>query len=87
MSTYNLLTKRVTGKEYLISDFIATKLNRKQFENVQSQNEFLKEYTFTPYSETDFSWWSRVFKKLTAKKLYSNVEFDCDFYGNVTEVL
>lgn len=86
MAKYNLLTKRVTGKEYLISDFIATKLNEKQFKQLQAQNEFLKEYDFTPYNETDFSWWVRVSKKLTPKKLYSNVYFHCDFHGNVTEV-
>jgi len=86
MSKYNLLTKRVTGREYLISDFIATRLNEKQFNHLKAQNEFLKDYDFTPYNETDFSWWSRVTKKLTAKKLYSNVYFNCDFHGNVTEV-
>lgn len=85
MSKYNLLTKRVSGKEYLISDFIATKLSKKQFEKIKANNAFLSEYDFTPYKETDFTWWSRVSKKLTAKKLYSGVLFECDFYGNVTE--
>lgn len=85
MTKYNLLTKRVQGKEYLISDFIATRLNERQFKNIQSQNEFLNDYVFTPYNETDFAWWPRVTKKLTPKKLYSGVYFECDFYGNVTE--
>ena len=82
---FNLLAKGVDGKEYLITDFIATKLTETQANKMIEQFDVLKGYRFIPYEETDFSWWDRVTKKLTAKKLTEGNYFECDFHGNVTE--
>ena len=83
----NLLLKGAPDRPYIITDFIATRLSETDFKRIQAQNmAILGDYRYTPYDETDFSWWGRVNKKLTKKKLYKNVEFHCDFYGNVTEV-
>lgn len=82
---WNILAKRVKGKEYLIYDFMATTMNKEQFEKLKTVNEeLLGEYDFIPQKETDFSWWSKVTKKLTPKKIVT-AYFDIDYYGNVTE--
>ena len=82
----NILAKRVQGKEYIITDFIATKLNEAQFNKIKDLNkDTLGGYSFVPFKDTDFTWWSRVNKKLTPKNI-TEAYFDIDFYGNVTEV-
>lgn len=85
-NTYNILAKCDKEKSYIITDFIATKLTKTQFEKLKTLNEkLLGEYRFIAYNDTDFTWWSRVNKKLTASRLYKNCCFDIDFYGNVYE--
>lgn len=85
-NTYNILAKCDKEKSYIILDMIATKLSKTQFEELKSINEaLLGDYKFIPYKDTDFSWWYKVNKKLTASKLYKNCCFDCDFYGNIIE--
>lgn len=82
---WNMLVKRVKGKEYLIYDFMATTLNKKDFEAIKKINlDTLGEYDFIPQAETDFSWWSKVTKKLTKTKIVT-AYFDIDFYGKVSE--
>ena len=82
---WNMLVKRVKGKEYLIYDFMATTLNEKEFNTMKKINpDTLGEYNFIPQAETDFSWWSKVTKKLTKTKI-KTAYFDIDFYGNVSE--
>ena len=83
--TWNMLAKRVPGKEYLIRDFMATTMSKAKFEKLKEINpKTLGEYSFIPHSETDFSWWSRCTKKLTPTKII-RAEFDIDYYGNVKE--
>lgn len=85
-NTYNLLAKSDKKYSFLISDFIATKLNEKEFEIIKKNNEKLfKDYRFIPYNETDFTWWAKVNKYLTKNKLYSGVCFDIDYFGNITK--
>lgn len=82
---WNMLVKRVKGKEYFIHDFMATTLSEKDFEAIKELNpDTLGEYDFIPQAETDFSWWSKVTKKLTKTKI-KTAYFDIDFYGNVSE--
>lgn len=84
-NTYNVLTKNLQGKEYIITDMIATKLNKKQFEKIQQLNmDLLGAYRFVDYNETDFTWWDTIDKYLTSKKL-SSARFVIDYYGNVTK--
>ncbi len=84
--TWNMLVKRVEGREYLIHDFMATTMSKEKFKRVQELNQqLLGEYDFIPQKETDFSWWSRCFKKLTPSKIKST-EFDIDYYGKVSEL-
>ena len=84
---WNMLAKRVKGKEYLIYDFMATTLDKNTFEKLKKINEkTLGEYDFIPQEDTDFSWWSRCFKKLTKTKIVMNTAFDIDYYGNVSEI-
>ena len=55
----NILVKGVPGKEYIITDMIATRLSEEKFKKLQDINpELLGGYRFTPQKETDFSWWS-----------------------------
>ena len=82
---WNMLVKRVTGKEYLIHGFMATTLSKGKFEKLKELNpELLGEYDFIPQRETDFSWWSKVERKLTPTKI-KEAYFDIDYYGNVKE--
>lgn len=82
----NIIAKGVKGKEYLITEMIATRLNKKQFERLQKANkDILGGYRFIDNRDTDFSWWSRINKKLTAKKIISGCAFECDFYGDIKE--
>ena len=81
---YNMLVKPHKEKEFLITDFIVTKLTKNSFEKLQKLNAaLLGDYRFVEYKNTDFSWWSKASKYLTASKLKS-AAFDVDFYGNVT---
>lgn len=67
----NLLVKRKAGAEYIITDMIATRLSRRKFEELKAVNtEKLGEYEFMSASEVDWTWWDRVFKKLTTKAIY-----------------
>lgn len=84
--TWNMLVKRVKDKPYIIYDFMATTLKKEDFESLKSANsELLGEYDFIPQAETDFSWWCKVKKKLTHKKI-KEAYFDIDYYGNVSEL-
>ena len=86
MSRVNIIAKGVKGKEYIMKDMISTRLTKAKFEALKNINqELLGDYRFIPFEETDFSWWGRIDRKLTAKKIVSGVEFDIDFHGNVTE--
>lgn len=81
----NIIARGVPGKEYILKDIIATNLSKKKFEQLQALNsELLGDYRYIPFNETDFSWWSRINKKLTAKKI-KQAYFEIDFYGNVKE--
>ena len=83
---WNLLVKRVPGKEYLIYDFMATTMSEAKFNKVKAINpDTLGEYYFIPQSETDFSWWDKCFKKLTPTKIVQT-EFSIDWYGKVSEI-
>lgn len=82
----NILTKGKPGAEYIIVDMIATRLSKSKFEELQKLNpETLGDYKFVPQSETDFSWWPRISKKLTPKKIVQ-AYFECDWHGKVVEV-
>lgn len=82
----NIIAKGAPGREYIITDMMATRLTEAKFKQLQEMNpDLFRDYRFIPQEETDFSWWSRISKKLTARKIYSGVYFHCDFYGNVTE--
>lgn len=88
---YNLIAKQDERYAFLLSDFIATTLSKETFEKIKEHNKKLFEnYVFIPYEETDFSWWTKVSKKLYATrkgyKLRTGVYFDIDFYGNVSEI-
>ena len=83
---WNMLVKRVPEKPYIIYGFMATTLNEKRFNALKAVNpNTLGDYHFIPQSETDFSWWSKVTKKLTPTKI-KEAYFDIDFYGNVSEI-
>lgn len=85
MAHYNLLTKGVKGREYIITDFIATSLGKKAFERVKMLNkDLLGDYTFVEYKNVDIGFWSHTTKYLTKTKLYKNCIFDIDFKGNIT---
>lgn len=81
----NIIAKGVPGKEYIITDMMATSLSRKAFESAQEQNpDLLSGYRYIPFNDTDFSWWSRITKKLTARKIVQ-AYFEIDFGGKVRE--
>lgn len=83
---YNIVAKCVKGKEYLMTEMIATSLSKKQFEQLKELNkEKWEDYRFIPYNNTDFSWWHRITKYLTKRYIYSGVYFDCDYWGNITK--
>lgn len=82
---WNMLTKRVPGKEYLIKDFMATRMTKKQFEIAQALNaDKLGDWDWTPAKECDFTWWDKCFKKLTPTAI-RRAEFRCDWNGKVEE--
>ncbi len=85
MSKVNIIAKGVKGKEYIITDMIATRISEKKFKELQKINtEKLGDYRFIENKHTDFSWWARISKKLTPTKI-SSAYFECDFYGNIRE--
>ena len=66
----NLLTKNKPGAEYIITDMMATRLSRKKFEQLKEINpDTLGEWNWCECP--DFSWWSRVTKKLTPSAIRS----------------
>lgn len=86
MTQYNILAKPHPNANYILSDFIATKLTKSQFNKIQQLNPtLLGDYIFIPYNETDFTWWSQTTKYLTQHKLYTQTYFGIDYYGVVTK--
>ena len=83
---YKLLAKRVEGREYLITDFLATQLSKKKFLELQKINDCLKGFVFLDPRDIDCFWWSRCTKYLTGHKLIDGAAFDCDYYGNVSRL-
>ena len=87
MAKMNIIALGVKGKEYIIKDMMATRLTKKQFEYVQQHTDGrFDDWRFIPYNDTDFSWWSRIDKKLTQRKIYSGLAFECDIRGDITEL-
>ena len=82
----NMLVKPMEGREYVLTDFIATEFGKERAERYIMNNEVLKGYKFVPKHEIDFSWWSKCFKKLTPKAIRRTEGYDIDWYGNVKEV-
>ena len=67
----NLLVKRLEGREFIITDMMATRLSKRKFEELKACNEDkLGAWEFMPASEVDWTWWDRVFKKLTPSAIY-----------------
>lgn len=86
MAKMNIVALGVPGKEYIIKEMMATRLTKKQFEHVQAHTDGrFDDWRFIPHDETDFSWWSRIDKKLTQRRIYSGLMFDCDARGDITE--
>ena len=83
---YNILIKK-NNPEYIINlnTAIVTNLSEKKFLEIQKLNpDLLKDYKFISYKNVDFSWWNRINKFLTSKKLMYNQYFEIDYKGNVT---
>lgn len=81
---YNIIVKSDSKYKFIIYDMIATNLNKNEFEKIKSANmDLLGEYDFIPFKNTDFSWWQSITRFLTKNRLYRNVYFDIDFFGNV----
>ena len=86
MAKMNIVALGVKGKEYIIKDMMATRLTKKQFEYVQQHTGgLLDDWRFIPHNETDFSWWDRISKKLTQRRIYSGFSFECDAMGDIVE--
>lgn len=67
----NLLVKRKAGQEFIITDMMATRLSKRKFEELQACNkDKLGDWDFMSASEVDWTWWDRVFKKLTERAIY-----------------
>lgn len=81
----NMLVKRVRGAEYLIKDFMATRMGRGKFEMLQHLNpELLGEWEFCASKDVDFTWWDRCHKKLTPSAI-KQADFRVDWSGKVQE--
>ena len=81
----NIIAKGKAGAEYIITDMIATRLSEEQFNKIKELNrDRFDGYRYIANEDTDFSWWSRITKKLTPTRIVP-AEFDIDFYGNITE--
>ena len=86
MAKMNIVALGVPGKEYIIKDMMATRLTKKQFEYIQQHTDGrFDEWRFIPHGGTDFSWWGKIDKKLTQRRIYSGLTFRCDFWGDITE--
>lgn len=90
MVKYKMLVLRASNdessiKHCYIKDFMATRLSRKKFEAMQALNDNLKDWDYVDSKDVDFTWWDKCFKKLTPSYIM-RAEFECDFYGNVSEV-
>lgn len=75
------------GREYLIdlSSAMATRLSEREFEQVKQANpDKFEGYRYIKPGDVDFTWWCRVHRYLTKRKITSR-EFDIDYYGNITE--
>lgn len=83
---WNMLVKRVEDKPYIIYGFMATTMGKEKFEKLKAINpDTLGDYDFIAQKDTDFSWWSKVERKLTPTKIV-RAYFDIDYYGNVSEI-
>ena len=83
---WNMLVKRVEDKPYIIHGFMATTMSKEKFEKLKAINpDTLGDYDFIAQKDTDFSWWSKVERKLTPTKIV-RAYFDIDYYGNVSEI-
>lgn len=71
----NVVAKCIKGREYIITEMIATTVSKKKWEEIKELNQSRfgdsDGYTwrYIPAKETDFSWWYRITKKLTATKI------------------
>lgn len=77
----------VPGREYLfkLGEAMATRLSEREFERVKQANpERFKNYKYIKSCDIDFSWWCRVHRYLTKRKITPR-EFDIDYYGRVVE--
>lgn len=82
-----IVTPVVPGREYLIklSEAMATRLSEREFEQVKQANpDKFKGYRYIKPCDIDFSWWPRIRRYLTKRKIISR-EFDIDCYGRVVE--
>lgn len=67
----NLLVKRKAGAEYIITDMMATRLSERKFKELQACNkDTLGDWEFMQARDVDWTWWDRVFKKLTPSAIY-----------------
>lgn len=67
----NLLVKRKAGAEFIITDMMATRLSERKFEELKAVNaEKLEGWEFVKAGDVDWTWWDRVFKKLTPTAIY-----------------
>ena len=67
----NLLVKRKAGAEFIITDMMATRLSERKFKELQACNkDTLGDWEFMQARDVDWTWWDRVFKKLTERAIY-----------------
>lgn len=67
----NLLVKRKAGQEFIITDMMATRLSERKFKELQACNkDKLGDWEFMQARDVDWTWWDRVFKKLTPSAIY-----------------
>lgn len=67
----NLLVKRKAGAEFIITDMMATRLSERKFKELQACNkDTLGDWEFMQARDVDWTWWDRVFKKLTPSAIY-----------------
>lgn len=87
--TYNLIIKTATDRpDYLIDlkTAMATRLSENKFNALKALNPaLLGDYRFIAFKDTDFSWWGKVTRYLTANRIYNNCVFEIDFKGNITK--
>ena len=74
-------------REYMIdlNAAMATRLSEREFEQVKQANpDKFEGYRYIKPSDIDFSWWCRVHRYLTKRKITPR-EFNIDYCGNITE--